>query len=167
MPGISHRAPGPIAAALDAGADVELIADGVHIHPAVVRLTFRLFGPDHVILISDSMEATGLPDGEYELGGQKVTVSGRRAVLSSQPSVIAGSVTNLYECMRTAVRECGIPLEQAVRAASENPARAIGIGRDYGTLRPGAFGNLILMREDLTPVSIIKKGQQIWQSSLS
>ncbi len=161
MPGISHRAPGPVIAALEQGADVELIADGVHIHPAMVRFTFRTFGPEHVILISDSMEAAGLSDGEYELGGLSVTVSERRAVLNAHPDTIAGSVTNLYDCMRTAVSEMGIPLEWAVRAASENPARAIGIYPDYGTLQPGAFGNVILSKEDLTPVMILNKGQRI------
>ncbi len=70
MPGINHRNPGPIIAALEAGAEVELIADGIHIHPAIVRMTFRIFGADKVILISDSMEATGLLDGDYQLGGQ-------------------------------------------------------------------------------------------------
>lgn len=68
MPGINHREPGPIIAALEAGAEVELIADGIHIHPAMVRTTFRIFGADKVILISDSMEATGLLDGDYQLG---------------------------------------------------------------------------------------------------
>ena len=163
MPGISHRSPGPIAAAADCSADAELISDGVHIHPAVVRLAFRIFGPEHIILISDSMEGTGLSDGTYRLGGQDVCVSGPRAVLSAHPEVIAGSVTNLYDCMKTAVKKCGIPLEQAVRAASENPARAIGLERDYGSLQPGVFGNLILIDRALTPVLIIKKGQIIWQ----
>ena len=110
---------------------------------------------------SDSMEAAGLSDGEYELGGLSVTVSERRAVLNAHPDTIAGSVTNLYDCMRTAVSEMGTPLEWAVRAASENPARAIGIFPDYGTLQPGAFGNVILAKEDLTPVMILNKGQRI------
>lgn len=72
-------------AALEAGAEVELIADGIHIHPAMVRTTFRIFGADKVILISDSMEATGLLDGDYQLGGQGVTVKGRKAVLTKDP----------------------------------------------------------------------------------
>ncbi len=159
MPGITHREPGPIIAAYEEGADVELIADGIHIHPAMVRFAFHVFGKEHVILISDSMEAAGLKDGSYELGGQRVRVTGKKAVLFDHPETIAGSVTNLYDCMKSAVLEMGIPLEDAVRASSENPARAIGVEEDYGSLREGAFGNVILAREeDLSIVSVLKKG---------
>ncbi len=161
MPGLHHRAPGPIPAALEAGAAAELIADGIHVHPAMVRLSFSLFGPERIILISDSMRATGLPDGLYSLGGQPVTVSGKRAFLSSDPSVIAGSVTCLYDCLRTCVCEMGIPLTDAVRAASENPARAIGVQKDYGTLSPGSYGNVLLSDRDLNLIAVIQKGQRI------
>ena len=119
MPGINHREPGPIIAALEAGAEVELIADGIHIHPAMVRTTFRIFGADKVILISDSMEATGLLDGDYQLGGQGVTVKGRKAVLTKDPGVIAGSVTNLFDCMKNCELESY--LRQGEIKASEKP----------------------------------------------
>ena len=99
MPGITHRAPGPIIAALEEGAEVELITDNVHIHPAVVRFTFNTFGDDHVILIADSMMACGLPDGQYSLGGQAVTVHGRSATLTEQEGTSAGSATCLFDCM--------------------------------------------------------------------
>ena len=158
MPGITHRAPGPIVAALEEGATVELITDGVHIHPAMVRFTFRVFGDDHVVLIADSMEAAGLPDGQYSLGGQAVTVRGPRATLTEHPDTIAGSATCLYDCMRTAVREMGVPLESAVRAASENPARCIGIDQDYGSLAAGRFGNVVLADSELNIRTVIKKG---------
>lgn len=157
MPGISHRQPGPIIAALEAGAEVELISDGVHIHPAVVRFTFRVFGPDRVVLISDSMMACGLPDGQYSLGGQDVTVAGSRAVLTQHPETIAGSAACLYDCMRRAV-SMGVPLEEAVRAASENPAKCIGVEADYGSLAPGRWGNVILTNPDLEIQQIIQKG---------
>ena len=137
MPGITHRAPGPIIAALEEGAEVELITDGVHIHPAMVRFTFRTFGDSHVILVADSMMACGLPDGQYSLGGQAVTVCGPRATLTEHPDTIAGSATCLYDCMRHAVLDMGVPLASAVRAASLNPARSIGIDADYGSLEPG------------------------------
>lgn len=161
MPGISHRAPGPIPAAAECGAEAELIADGVHIHPAVVRMTFALFGAARVILISDSMRACGLPDGEYDLGGQSVTVRGARAVLTRQPDVIAGSVTNLYDCMRCAVREMGVPLEDAVRAASENPARSVGAAEDHGSLAPGRYGNILLADDDLHLRAVYCRGKRI------
>ncbi len=158
MPGITHREPGPIIAALEDGATVELITDGVHIHPAMVRFTFRVFGDDHVVLIADSMEAAGLPDGQYSLGGQAVTVRGPRATLTEHPDTIAGSATCLYDCMRTAVREMGVPLESAVRAASENPARCIGVDQDYGSLAAGRFGNVVLADSELNIRTVIKKG---------
>lgn len=161
MPGISHREPGPVIAALEAGADVELITDGMHVHPAIVRMTFQMFGADKVILISDSMEATGLSDGEYELGGQRVTVSGRKAVLTEKPDVLAGSVTNLFDCMKNCVHTMGIPLEQAVQAATENPAKAIGVEEDYGRIAYGNYGNVILVDEHLRIYHIIQKGEEL------
>lgn len=159
MNGMNHREPGPIIAALESGADVELIADGIHVHPAMVRFTFQTFGDDHVVLISDSMEATGLLDGEYSLGGQAVTVKGARAVLTNEPNTIAGSVTCLYDCMKRAVREMGVPLASAVKAATENPARCIGVDADYGSLNPGHYANILLLDEDLNLKTIIQKGK--------
>ncbi|HIV43191.1 MAG TPA: N-acetylglucosamine-6-phosphate deacetylase [Candidatus Faecalibacterium avium] len=161
MPGITHRAPGPIIAALERGAEVELITDGVHIHPAMVRFTFSTFGDDHVILIADSMMACGLPDGQYSLGGQAVTVTGPRATLTDNPGVIAGSATCLYDCMKRAVLDMGVPLESAVRAASENPARSIGLDADYGSLAPGRYGNVILADEHLEIQAVIQKGVRL------
>ncbi|MCC8101328.1 MAG: N-acetylglucosamine-6-phosphate deacetylase [Clostridiales bacterium] len=149
MPGFHHRDPGPVgAAADDPHCMVELICDGIHIHPAVVRATFRLFGDDRVILISDSLRACGMPDGEYELGGQRFRVKGKRAELPD--GTLAGSATNLMDCMRIAVKEMGIPLESAVRAAAVNPARAAGISDDYGSLTPGKYANLVILDRELT-----------------
>lgn len=119
MPGLHHRKPGVIPAALEAGATPEIIADGVHIHPAMVRLAFSMFGAERMILISDSMEATGMPDGEYSLGGQAVTKNGSHATLHD--GTLAGSATDLMGCMKVAATEMGLPLEVAVRAATENP----------------------------------------------
>lgn len=159
MPGITHRAPGPIIAALEEGAEVELITDGVHIHPAMVRFTFRTFGDEHVILVADSMMACGLPDGQYSLGGQAVTVCGPRATLTEHPDTIAGSATCLYDCMRHAVLDMGVPLASAVRAATLNPARSIGIDADYGSLEPGRWGNVVLADAQLNIQKVIRKGK--------
>ena len=161
MPGITHRAPGPIIAAMERGAEVELITDNVHIHPAVVRFTFKAFGDDHVILVADSMMACGLPDGQYSLGGQAVTVEGPRATLTEQPGTIAGSATCLYDCMKRAVLEMGVPLESAVRAASENPAKSIGVDNDYGSIAAGRYGNIILADQELNLKVVIQKGTRI------
>ena len=161
MPGITHRAPGPILAALEEGAEVELITDGVHIHPAVVRFTFQTFGDDHVILVADSMMACGLPDGEYSLGGQAVTVRGPRATLTEHPGTIAGSATCLYDCMKHAVLEMGVPLASAVRAATLNPARSIGVEADYGSLEPGRWGNVVLADSQLNILKVIRRGEAL------
>ena len=144
----SHRAPGPIGAAADSShCMAELICDGIHIHPAVVRTTFKIFGDDRIILISDSMRAAGLEDGEYDLGGQTVTVRGNLAVLTD--GTIAGSVTNLMDCVRTAVHDMGIPLASAVKCAAVNPAKAVGIYHDYGSLTPGKYANIVLLDQNL------------------
>ena len=161
MPQMAHRMPGPVAAGAECGADAELIADGIHVHPAMVRLLFRLYGVEHVILISDSMRACGLPDGEYTLGGQAVTVRGKRAVLTEHPDTIAGSVTCLYDCMKEAVIGMGVPLENAVRAASENPARALGLFPDYGSLAAGAYANIILADRELNIRAVYHRGKRI------
>ena len=164
MPPFSHRAPGVIGAAHDsAHCMVELITDGVHIHPSVVRTTFDMFGDDRVVLISDSMRATGMPDGEYTLGGQAVQVRGNRATLV-EGGALAGSVTNLADCMRVAVKEMQIPLESAVAAATMNPAKSVGLYDKYGSITEGKAGNVVLLREDLSLKAVIQNGRVIrWE----
>ena len=147
MQPFGHRAPGLIGAAMDdPECMVELICDGYHIHPSAIRAAFRMFGPERVILISDSMRATGMENGTYELGGQEVTVKDRKAVLKD--GTLAGSATNLYGCMCKAV-EFGIPLEQAIMAATANPARSIGIFDHVGSIRIGKQADLLLVSENL------------------
>ncbi|WP_270296725.1 N-acetylglucosamine-6-phosphate deacetylase [Eggerthella sinensis] len=160
MPPLHHRKPGPIGAAFDSP-DVmpELIADGVHIHPSMVRFLFAAFGGDRVILISDSMMATGLDDGEYTLGGQGVTVRGNVATLHD--GTIAGSATDLMACVRVAVRDMGIPLETAVRAASANPARALGIERERGAIEPGMMADAVVLDENLEVKHVVVRGSVV------
>jgi len=154
----SHREPGIIGAAFDSGAYVELITDGIHIHPSVIRATFKLFGDDRVCLISDSMRACGLSDGEYDLGGQTVTVSGKTATISS--GSIAGSVTNLADCMRKAV-EFGIPLSTALKAATINPAKSVGIEKELGSLTIGKRADILVFEQDLRLKDIYHGGSRI------
>lgn len=147
MQPFGHRAPGLIGAAMDdSECMVEMICDGYHIHPSAIRAAFRMFGPERVILISDSMRAAGMENGTYELGGQEVTVKDRKAVLKD--GTLAGSATNLYGCMCKAV-EFGIPLEQAIMAATANPARSIGIFDRVGSIRIGKQADLLLVSENL------------------
>ncbi|MGM9540118.1 N-acetylglucosamine-6-phosphate deacetylase [Anaerovibrio sp.] len=156
-----HRNPGVQGAAADAAAYVELICDGVHIHPAMVRAVFRLFGSGRVCLISDSMRAAGLADGEYTLGGQAVTVRGKRAVLAN--GSLAGSVTNLMNCLRTVVLEMGIPLEQAVQSATETPARSVGLFDRCGSIAPGKQADIVLLDRELKIRQVFVGGRAIVQ----
>lgn len=158
MPPFTHRAPGVVGAAFDSPhCRAELICDGVHIHPSVVRATFQLFGDDRMILISDSMRAVGMEDGQYTLGGQDVAVKGKYATLVSD-GTLAGSVTNLMDCMRTAVKEMQIPLESAIACATMNPAKAIGIYDRYGSISTGKIANLVLLDQDLNLRQVIIHG---------
>lgn len=159
MPPLNHRDPGVIGAARDAeNCRVELICDGVHIHPAVVRATFEMFGADRVILISDSMRATGLSDGQYTLGGQNVFVKGAKATLAD--GTIAGSATDLMGCLRTAVQKMGIPLEDAVACATMNPAKEIGIYDRCGSITAGKAADLVLLDGELQVKAVYINGMR-------
>jgi len=164
MPPLHHRDPAVIGAASDASHVMpELICDGVHIHGSVVRLTFQLFGKERVILISDSLRATGMPDGQYPFGGQEIEVHGNRATIVGHPETLAGSVTSLMGCLRQAVA-FGIPLEDAVRACSYNPARSIGIEDRTGSLEEGKEASFVLLDQDTLAIrSIVFKGALVQQ----
>lgn len=160
MPPMNHRNPGVIGAVRDSEkCHVELICDGVHIHPSVIRATFAMFGAERMILISDSMRATGLEDGEYTLGGQPVTVRGNLATLHD--GTIAGSATNLMDCMRFAVKEAGIPLETAVMCATENPAKEIGIFHETGSIAAGKKADFVLLDKELNVIGVYIDGKEI------
>jgi len=158
MPPFTHRAPGVVGAVADSPhVYAEVICDGIHIHPAAVRATFRMLGEDRIILISDSMRATGMPDGEYTLGGLAVTVKDRQATLTSD-GTLAGSVSTLMDCLRYAVKHMGIPLATAVACATVNPAKCLGIYDQYGSLTPGKKGNVVLLNQELALMTVIKEG---------
>lgn len=134
MPGLHHRDPGPIAAALSAAARgeafVELIADGVHLAPETVRMVFDLVGPDQVVLVSDATAATGVGDGRHRLGSREVVVSGGVARLMTRdgtPGPIAGSTRTLTDCVAWAARVAGVSRSDAERAAGVTPRRALGL----------------------------------------
>ena len=158
MAAMGHRDPGPVFAAADTEyVEAEMICDGIHIHPAAVRATFKLFGDDRIIFISDSMEAVGMPDGEYELGGIPVIKKGIRA--AQKNGTIAGSAANLMDCVRTAVLEMDIPLETAVKCASVNPARSIGIYDRFGSIETGKEAALVALNDDLEVCLVINRGR--------
>jgi N-acetylglucosamine-6-phosphate deacetylase len=161
MPGLHHRAAGPVAAALVAAARgdavVELIADGVHVDQGFVQLVFAA-APDRVALITDAMAAAGMPDGSYDLGPQRVTVAD--AVARLPGGALAGGTSHLLENVARVVRY-GIPLRTAVRAATRTPAAAVGLTRHgIGELRPGAMSDLIVVDDDLRLKRVLRRG--VW-----
>lgn len=153
MPGIHHRAPGPIGAAVDENIYVQVICDGLHLHKSVVKMLYRTFTSERMVLISDSMRATGLKDGEYEFGGQQVTVSDSVARLSD--GSIAGSTSTLLQCVKKAI-EFGIPEEEAFAMASKTPAELIGLNK--GRLEEGYDCDLIAVDEDYNILTTVING---------
>lgn len=158
MTGMSHRQPGVVGAVFDKrDVTAELICDGIHIHPAVVRTSFELLGTDRLIMISDSLRATGMPDGEYELGGLATVKKGREIRLATD-GAIAGSGTDLMGCLQAAVLQMGIPLEIAVAAATITPAKCIGIDNEYGSLENGKRAYIVLLdKKNLEVKRVIKR----------
>ena len=154
MPSLLHRAPGVIGAAFDAGASVELICDGLHIHPSVIRATYQLFG-DKLNLISDSLRCAGMPDGDYELGGQPIVVKNHKATLLD--GTLAGSSISLLDAVRNVVR-FGLPLAEAVYAASTAPALAARL--DAGVLQAGKAADLLVLDKDLTLQAVFVDGKR-------
>jgi len=158
MSPFSHREPGIVGAALDANAFVEVICDGYHLHPAVIRAIFRMF-PHRACMISDSLGCTGLPDGEYESAGLPIMVQNGKAMLRDGSS-IAGSTITLLQGIRIAV-SLGIPLAQAVTAASAHSAKAIGMDGKIGSLIPGAHADMVLLDSELCVQKVWVGGQEV------
>lgn len=162
MPGIHHRNPGVIpAAAENSNVFAELICDGYHIHPAAVRLAFSMFGRERMVLISDALRCCGMPDGTYELGGQEVILSGGVARLCD--GTLAGSSTNLYECMRRAM-SFGIPEADAVRAATYNPACVLKESRRVGAIAPGMIADFLVCSADYSQRKVYLGGKLLTRS---
>jgi len=159
MPPLHHRRPGVIAAAAEnERVTAELICDGLHVHPSMVRLAFRIFGADRMCLVSDALRCCGMPDGQYTLGGQDVFLKNRLATLAD--GTIAGSATNLFDCMRLAV-SFGIPMEAAVLAATRNPARELGCLAEVGTLEPGKRADFVVCGAGLERKAVYLGGEQL------
>ncbi len=157
MSGLHHRDPGVVGAVFDdSRVYAELICDGFHIHPAALRTAFQVLG-DRALVISDSMRANGMPEGEpFDLGGQMVTVREGKATLAD--GTIAGSVSNLHQEVKNLV-SFGIPLEQAVKAASLIPARSIGLEEEIGSIAPGKRADLVVLDENLDIVAVYHENQ--------
>lgn len=157
MDGLHHRKPGIVAAAMDAGASVELICDGLHIHPAVIRLVHKLYG-EQLNLISDSLRCAGMPDGDYELGGQPITVKNGKATLTGTDT-LAGSSISMLDALRNVVA-FGLPLADAVYAATTAPANAARL-HDIGSLCVGKCADLLILDHDLALKAVFVDGTRV------
>jgi N-acetylglucosamine-6-phosphate deacetylase len=151
-----HREPGPVVGLLSSTIVCELIADNIHLHPGMLAFAARSAGPDRAVLITDAMDATGMPDGQYELGGQEVVVAGRVARLAHNGS-IAGSTLTMDVALHNAVA-AGLPLADAVAMASTTPARMLGLADRVGALAPGLRADVVVMSAELTLKQVLRAG---------
>ncbi|MHB1472602.1 MAG: N-acetylglucosamine-6-phosphate deacetylase [Dermatophilaceae bacterium] len=162
MPPLHHRAPGPVSAALAAAARgeavLEVIGDGVHLAPATVRMLFDLVGAQGIALVTDAMSASGMPDGNYTLGGQGVIVSGRTARLA-EGNTIAGGVATMLDVVRWCVQSAGIALLDAVTAASSTPSQTLGLA-GIGGLQAGHLADIVVVDDDLRLDAVLRRG--VW-----
>jgi N-acetylglucosamine-6-phosphate deacetylase len=158
MLGLHHRTPGTAGAVLaDERIYAQVIADGVHVHPAVVRVLVRAKGVDRVILITDAMRATGLGDGDYDLGGHPIAV--RSGIARTAAGGLAGSTLTLDEALRRAMRFADLPLVAALHMVTATPAAALGLAGRKGTLAPGADADVVLLDSELRVRLTLVAGQ--------
>lgn len=155
MPPFHHRRPGPIGAAVERRIYAQLICDGFHISKQTVLATYRMFGADRMILISDSIRPAGLPEGEYESGGLRVILKDGAARLAD--GTIAGSCAMLWDCVKKAV-EFGIPFEAAVKMASQAPAELLGLKK--GKIEPGYDADLLIVDKNMDLSAVIIGGER-------
>ncbi len=160
MPGITHRAPGVIPAAVEnKNVRAEIICDGYHIHPAAIRLAFTMFGGDRMVLVSDSGRCCGLPEGsKFDLGGQDAWL--REGVARLADGTIACSATNLYVCLKN-VLSYGIKEEDAVRSATYNPACALGVQDQVGSIAEGMLADFLILRDNYNDMQVFIGGKQL------
>ncbi len=155
MPPLHHREPGLVGAALEAGISCELINDGRHVHHAVIRLVSSLITCP--VLVTDAIDATGVGDGTFVLGGQEVHVHDGEARLASTDS-LAGSTLTMDQALRRAVKASGLSIEQAAAAASTNPARVLGLDASVGSIAVGRRGDLVVLDDDLQVTAVMAGG---------
>lgn len=159
MTGMSHRAPGAVGAALSSGCYAEFICDGVHIHPSVIKVAYNAVPHDRFVLITDSLMAAGLGDGEYELAGQAVRVEG--GIARTGDGAIAGSMLDMFTAVKNLSAFAGIPFERALPAATVNPARMWGLDGVTGSLRPGLRADVIVLDDSFEIAQVYAAGERI------
>jgi len=162
MEGIHHRKPGTVGAALMLDEIyAQFIADGVHLHPAIVKMIVHLKGPDRAVLITDAIRGAGMPDGEYELGGQPITV--KEGAVRLADGALAGSCLTMDQGVRNIAAFTGRPLAECLRMATLTPARAIGVAHRKGSIEPGKDADIVILNERLNVVATIVGGEVVYR----
>lgn len=166
MSGFAPREPGVIGAVLDADdVTAEIIADGIHVHPASLRIAVRQKGPARTCLITDSMNATGLDDGEYRVGSLDVILRGGEARLKDG-GALAGSVLTLNRAVRNIIRWTDVSVSDAVRMASLTPAAVLGLDRELGSLEVGKLANLAIFDREFNAIGTVVRGRLLDRSAV-
>jgi N-acetylglucosamine-6-phosphate deacetylase len=161
MRGLHHRQPGTLGAVLSLDTiDAQLIADNIHVHPAGMKILARCKGAEHTLLITDAIRATGLPAGEYELGGQPVWVKNGECRLAD--GTLAGSILTMDQALRNFIAATGWSLAQAWPTTSRTAARTLSLAPTLGTLTPGAYGDLVVLDQALRVVATVVGGAVVY-----
>ena len=159
-----HREPGVVGAVLDSeGVTAELIADGIHVHPAALRLAVAAKGPQRVCLVTDSLKAAGVGDGVYFWGDREIEVKGRRATLKDT-GVLAGSVLTLNKAVKNMIDWTGVSVSQAVNMASLNPARVLGLEDRIGSIGAGKYANLTILDRSFKVLGTLLRGEFVFEN---
>lgn len=161
MSPLHHRNPGAVGAAMDSLASCEIIADNIHLHPATLRIIFKLKGSDNLILITDAMRACLMGEGEYELGGQTVIVRNGEARLAS--GELAGSVLTMNRAIKNIIYNTGANLVDAIKMAALNPAEALGIASKKGSIRPGKDADMVIFDENIEIYNTFVGGNEVYR----
>jgi len=162
MRGLDHREPGVVGAALSSPElIVEMIADGIHLHPVVMKILVKTKGIEKIVLITDAMRATSKPEGTYSIGGQEVTVARGQARLKN--GTLAGSVLTMDKAVRNSINEVGVPLLKAIQMATLNPAKCLGIEGKKGSLEPGKDADIVILDKKLEVELTMVKGKVVFR----
>ena len=160
MSPLHHREPGVVGAAMNTPVSCELIVDNIHLHSAIPEIMYKIKGIDKIILVTDAMRASGMPEGNYALGGRQVFVKDGKAALAT--GALAGSILTMNTALKNFIKITRLPLEEAIKTVTVNPARVIGADRK-GSLKPGTDADLTVFDSDFNIISAFVKGRCVYQ----
>jgi len=163
MRSFHHREPGVLGAVLVRDKlTAELISDNIHVHPVAMKLLVRTKGTDKVVLVTDAIQAAGMPDGKYKLGKQSVIVE--KGVCRLESGELAGSTLTMDEAVRNAMKLVGIPLRTAIKMATINPAVVVSVDKNKGSLEPGKDADIVIIDDEVNVYVTIVKGKVVYKA---